>query len=161
MGRGKTAPALTCSPDNSNKIITASGFASGKKCICTDAFCISLLRFCSEILVGRRLSDVTAVAVVAAAMLTQRWRLRPAHGASRPAQPLAEAVALTRRGCARRLRPSWPRSCRTWRDGHAAEHGVQVSANPPGLAGKALSIGCRPILLIPISRAAHRTRYPL
>ena len=41
-----------------------------------------------------------AVAVVAAAMLTQRWRLRPAHGASRFAQPLAEAVALTRRGYA-------------------------------------------------------------
>ena len=58
--RGKTAPAPGCSPDNSNKIITASGFASGKKCICTDAFCVSLLRFCSEILVGRRLSDVTS-----------------------------------------------------------------------------------------------------
>ena len=58
--RGKTAPAPGCSPDNSNKIITASGFASGKKCICTDAFCNSLLRFCSEILVGRRLSDVTS-----------------------------------------------------------------------------------------------------
>ena len=51
-----------------------------------------------------------AVAVVVAAMLTQRWRLRPAHGASRFAQPLAEALAPTRRGCACRLRPSLPRS---------------------------------------------------
>ena len=48
--------------------------------------------------VGRRLTDVSAGAGVVAAMLTQRWRLRPAHGASRLAQPLAEAVALTRRG---------------------------------------------------------------
>ena len=80
-----------------------------------------------------------AVAVVVAAMLTQRWRLRPAHGACRLAQPLAEALALTSRGRARRLMPLWPPSCRTWRDRRAADHGVQVCANPPGLAGKALS----------------------
>ena len=103
----------------------------------------------------------SSVAVVVATMLTQRWRLRPAHGASRPAQPLAEAVALTRRGCARRLRPSRPRSSRMWRDVHTADGGVQVSANPPGHAGKPLSIGCRPILLISISRAVHRTRLPV
>ena len=40
------------------------------------------------------MTDVRAVAVVVAAMLTQRWRLRPAHGACRFAQPVAEAVAL-------------------------------------------------------------------
>ena len=108
-----------------------------------------------------RCHDTRAVAVVAAAMLTQRWRLRPAHGASRPAEPLAAAVALPRRGCARRLRPSRPRSSRMWRDVHTADGGVQVSANPPGHAGKPLSIGCRPILLISISRAVHRTRLPV
>ena len=53
--------------------------------------------------VGRRLSYVSAVAVVVAAVLTQRWLRRPAHGACRLAQPIAEAVALTSCLCARRL----------------------------------------------------------
>ena len=76
-----------------------------------------------------------AVAFVVAAMLTQRWRLRLAHGACRLAQPVAEALAPTSCGRARRLRPLWPRSCRMRRDRHAADHGVQVCANPPALAG--------------------------
>ena len=97
----------------------------------------------------------SSVAVVVATMLTQRWRLRPAHGACRLAQPVAEALAPTSCGRARRLRPLWPPSCRTWRDRRAADHGVQVCANPPGLAGKALPPHFRVILLIYISRAAH------
>ena len=70
-----------------------------------DAFCICYFG-CYYALsvyfrVGRRLTDVRAVAVVVAAMLTQRWRRSPAHGASRLPQPLAEALVLMRRGCAR------------------------------------------------------------
>ena len=41
------------------------------------------------------MSHSRAEAGVMAAMLPQRWRLRPAHGASLVAQPLVEAVVLT------------------------------------------------------------------
>ena len=102
-----------------------------------------------------------AVAVLAAAVLTPRSSLRPAHGARRSARPIGSALALMCRGVYTQVEAvsaaSVPIAAREPRSRPRAE----VCAPRSELAGKTLSTHLPFDLVILFPLAVHRTRLPL
>ena len=85
-----------------------------------DAFRICYYALSVYFRVGRRLIDVPSCGRRRGGRADAEMAAEAGAWCEPARTAVALAVALTRRGCARRLRPSWPRSSRKWRDGHAA-----------------------------------------